>query len=118
MNTLITNKLKILRKEKDLSQEEVAHRLHMSQSAYGRIEKGDSSSWAAHLNDICELYDVAPEELMKKDTLTINQDDEKANSNSTVIKLISEKLIEQFEIRLKEKESYINQLEKKLSSKK
>ena len=33
MNTTVANKLKILRKKRNWSQEEVAHRLHISQSA-------------------------------------------------------------------------------------
>lgn len=118
MNTTVANKLKILRKKRDWSQEEVAHRLHISQSAYGRIEKGESSSWAVHLEAICALYDVSPEELVKQDSVIINQNNKKGNNNGTVINLISEKLIEQFEIRIKEKETYINELEKKLLIKK
>lgn len=87
--------------------------MHISQSAYGRIENGESASWAAHLDAICVLYDVSPEELVKQDAVIINQKNKKGNNNGTVIKLI-----EQFEIRLKEKENHIKQLEKKLSEKK
>ncbi|MDC0176588.1 helix-turn-helix domain-containing protein [Polaribacter sp.] len=115
MNTLIANKLKILRKEKNLSQEEVAHRLHISQSAYCRIENGESTSWAAHIDAICDLYSISPEELVKKDPI-INHN-QKGGGSYIKINQLSKKLIEQFEIRLKEKENYIEQLEKKLSTK-
>lgn len=118
MNTTVANKLKILRKKRNWSQEEVAHRLHISQSAYGRIENGESFSWAAHLDAICVLYDVSPEELIKQDAVIINKKNKKGNNNITVISLILEKLIESFEIRLTEKENHIKQLEKKLSAKK
>lgn len=65
------------------------------------------------MDAICVLYDVSPEELVKQDAVIINQKNKKGNNNGTVIKLI-----EQFEIRLKEKENHIKQLEKKLSEKK
>lgn len=116
MNTTVANKLKILRKERNWSQEEVAHRLHISQSAYGRIENGESTSWAAHLDAICDLYNISPEELVKQDSIVINHN-QKGGGGYIQINQLSEKLIEQFEIRLKEKENYIEQLEKKLSIK-
>ncbi|TEB41480.1 XRE family transcriptional regulator, partial [Flavobacterium circumlabens] len=40
MNRIVGNKLKKLRQAKDMSQEEVANGLCMSQSAYARIERG------------------------------------------------------------------------------
>ena len=40
MNTIVGSKIKALRKEKGLSQEQVADYLHISQSTYARIENG------------------------------------------------------------------------------
>lgn len=112
MNTLVANKLKTLRKQKGLSQEEVADYLHISQPTYARIEKGESSSWASYINNICNLYEIAPEDLLKQDTNTFNQHNTKGNNNGIVINNLSEKLMEQYELRLQEKDSYITKLEK------
>jgi transcriptional regulator with XRE-family HTH domain len=67
MNNTIGNKLKMLRKQKGLSQEQVSEQLHISQSAYARIEKGESNSWAMHLDKIATLYDIKPEDLVKNE---------------------------------------------------
>ncbi|MFC6246349.1 helix-turn-helix transcriptional regulator [Flavobacterium psychroterrae] len=44
MNVVVGNKLKELRKNRNLSQEQVADYLTISQSAYARIESGESHS--------------------------------------------------------------------------
>lgn len=112
MNTLVANKLRLLRKQKGLSEEEVSDYLHISQPTYARIEKGESSSWASYITNICDLYEIAPEELLKQDTNTFNQTNTKGSNNGIVINNLSEKLIEQYELRLKEKDNYIAKLER------
>lgn len=67
MNMVVGNKLKNLRKDKNMSQEQVADFLNISQSAYARMERGESTSWASHFTKICELFEIAPEELVKKE---------------------------------------------------
>ena len=41
MNTIVGEKIKNLRKSKNLSQEEVAEFIHVSQSTYARMENSD-----------------------------------------------------------------------------
>lgn len=65
MKTEIGKKLKKLRKSKGLSQEQVADALCISQSAYSRIEKGETNSWAHLIDPICNLYDITFEQLLK-----------------------------------------------------
>jgi transcriptional regulator with XRE-family HTH domain len=67
MNKKVGNKLVVLRRAKNLSQEQVADFLHISQSAYARMERGESTSWANHFNRICEVFEVNPEDLVKKE---------------------------------------------------
>lgn len=43
MNNAVAEKIKKFRKSKGLSQEIVAEKLHISQSAYARIESGESN---------------------------------------------------------------------------
>ena len=57
MNSVIGCKLKQLRKNKGMSQEQVADYLHVSQSTYARMESGESYSWAIYINDICQVFD-------------------------------------------------------------
>lgn len=104
MNILIGNKLKILRKNKDMSQEEAADHLNISQSAYARMESGESSSWANHIFKICKIFDIAPEELLKIET------NQKETSSSDSISQISDNVIEQYEERIKELKNVIKDL--------
>jgi DNA-binding helix-turn-helix protein len=67
MNEIVGEKIKNLRKSRNLSQEEVAEFLHVSQSTYARIESGASNSWAGYILPICEFFGIQPEELLKTD---------------------------------------------------
>lgn len=116
MNTIVAKRIKNLRKQNNWSQEDVAFKLNISQSAYGRIEKGESNSWATHIQPICELFEIEPEELIKQDNISISYNKGKS-INGFIVNQLSEKIIEQYEIRLKEKDNYIAKLEKQLSEK-
>lgn len=115
MNTIVGQKIKGLRKQKGLSQEQVAEHLHLSQSAYARIESGESASWAAHIESICNLFDIRPDELLKTDTLILNQNTTGDNAhNAYIINQLSEKLIDQYEARLTEKDIIIHELKERI----
>lgn len=64
MNKVIGSKIFELRKSKGWSQEQVAESLQISQSAYARMERGESNSWANHLLTISSLFEISPEELI------------------------------------------------------
>ncbi|WP_281634027.1 helix-turn-helix transcriptional regulator [Flavobacterium luteolum] len=66
MNKIVGDNLKVLRKSKNMSQEETADHLQISQSAYARMERGESTSWAIHFNKICQMFEITPEKLVKK----------------------------------------------------
>lgn len=101
MNSSIGGKLKLLRKKKGLSQEQVCEYLHISQSTYARIESGESNSWAIHLEKICAFYDIKPEELLKKENIIIdNIDTNIIVVHTEIINQLSEKLIEQYKLRI------------------
>ncbi len=104
MNILIGNKLKILRKNKDMSQEEAADYLHISQSAYARMESGESSSWANHIFRICKIFDITPEELLKTET------NRKEISSYDGVIQISDDVIEKYEERIKDLKKIIKDL--------
>ena len=114
MNTVVGAKIKYLRKEKGLSQEQVAEYLHVSQSTYARIENGENATWASYLKPISELFNIPPEELIKHDSVKVDtiETNNGAVYNVGTINQLSEKLIKQFEKRIADKEAMIQLLQK------
>ena len=111
MNTVIGCRLKELRKNKGLSQEQVADYLHLSRSAYARIESGESHSWANYLIEICQVFEISPEELVKCENIMIDNNQERGSSNNAIIiNQLSGKLIEQYEERIQELKQIIYDL--------
>ena len=115
MNTAIANKLKSLRKQKGWSQEQVADYLCVSQSAYARMESGESNSWANHLEKISEIFEIEIAELFKQEKVVINNNQQGGVGYAETINQLSEKLIEQFEERIKEKDEIIKELKETIS---
>ena len=115
MNEIVGEKIKNLHKSRNLSQEEVAEFIHVSQSTYARIESGASNSWAGYILPLCELFGIQPEELLKTDHIVINNNNTSCQySGGYVVNQLSDKLIEQYEKRLAEKDSFISYLQKEL----
>ena len=114
MNISIGNKLKQQRKNKGMSQEQVADYLHLSQSTYARMQSGESHSWASHIDKICEVFEITPEELVKNEGVIVNSNQEGGTStNAIIINQLSGKLIEQYEERIKELKQTIADLKGK-----
>jgi len=105
MNILIGKKIRNLRTQKFLSQEQLADELHMSQSAYARMESGQSNSWANYIEPICIIFEIQPYELL------MNGDIKSTTSASS----LSEKLIDQYELRIQEKDEIIQLLKTRLN---
>ena len=57
-------KIKKLRELKNLTQEHVAHALGLNQSAYSRLETGDTEISFSKIEKIAELFDMKPEEVI------------------------------------------------------
>ena len=120
MTTAVANKIKNLRKAKGYSQEEVAERLSISQSAYARIERGESHSWAAHLEKLSEIFEVKPEELLSDDSNNFNNQEQKGGmafqfvGTINTINSLSEKLIEQYEVRIAELKEEVTSLKEEI----
>lgn len=112
MNNSIGNKLKSLRKQKGLSQEQVCECLHISQSAYSRLESGESQSWVSLIDKICEVFEITPLELIKNENNIVNNNQQGDSSTYA----ISVKLIEQYEEKMKEKDEIIAELKARLKN--
>lgn len=116
MNTTIANKLKRLRKQHGFSQEQVADHLHITQSTYGRMINVETNSWVSYIESICKLYNIEPKDLLQPDNVVINniKDTKGAIFNNGTINFLSEKLVELYENRLKEKDALINELKNRI----
>jgi transcriptional regulator with XRE-family HTH domain len=112
MNVIVGNKLKKLRKAKNMSQEVIADYLNISQSAYARMERGESTSWATHFNKICALFEIKPEILVSKNEEEL-KNYERESDSVEIVNQLSEKIIEQYEARIKELKKTIKDLKRK-----
>lgn len=61
----VGQKLHLLRVEKKLTQEDMAEQLHLSTSAYCKIEYGETDLTLTRLNKIAVIFGVSPTELFK-----------------------------------------------------
>lgn len=110
MTNNVAEKIKRLRKAKGFSQDDMAERMHISQSAYAIIENGESHSWATHIEKLSEIFEVKPEDFLTDETNNLEQEntDQKGGmafqfvGTINTINNLSEKLIEQYEERIKE----------------
>ncbi|GAB4154330.1 MAG: hypothetical protein Tsb0033_02150 [Winogradskyella sp.] len=109
----VGTKIKALREQKGYTQEQVADHLNISQPTYARIESGERNSWANYLEPLCTFFEVQPEDLVKQEGISISHNRDNS-TNAFIINQLSEKLIEQYELRLKEKDLYIANLQERL----
>jgi transcriptional regulator with XRE-family HTH domain len=65
MNAEITSKIKDLRLKKGLNHQEMADKLHITKSAYQRLEAGETYSWAKHLDELLEVFELSAKEFFK-----------------------------------------------------
>jgi transcriptional regulator with XRE-family HTH domain len=114
MNDTITKRIKHLRYKKGFSQEDMANKLCISQSAYAKLESGKTYTWATHLEKLCEIFEVNPQDIVRQEQVVINQHQQGGNSNNAyIINQLSEKLIEQYEKHLADKDEIIALLKHK-----
>jgi transcriptional regulator with XRE-family HTH domain len=93
--------------------------LNISQSAYSRIENGESNNWVNVLDKLCNVLDIKPEDLFAPDNLVQNNSDNaSAVQNHTqhdthiTINHLSDKVIELYEEKIKMLETEIERLRK------
>ena len=110
---MFSEKIRLLREKKGLTQEEVAEYLHISRSAYARMEQGKSNSWAPYVEQLCGLFDISAGELFSTDTFIFSQNT-KCNNSGYTFNQLSEKLIDQYEARIAEKDRMIEELRERL----
>jgi transcriptional regulator with XRE-family HTH domain len=96
-----------------MSQEQVADFLNISQSAYARMERGESASWASHFNRICEVFEINPEDLVKRD-MEFSRQEDLSTERLTELAMLSvyRKIIRQYELQIEDLKIIINNLNK------
>lgn len=58
--------IKAARKDKNITQNEIANTLHMTQQQYSRFENGVFELNYSQILKICELLDITPNEVFEK----------------------------------------------------
>lgn len=115
-------KLRKLRQEKKLSQTQVAVGLDVSQTAYGKWESDQTKPGIDNLLRISNFYETDIYDLLDDKEGNNNFSNSYDNSSvsneiSTTNYYVSEKLVEQYEIRIKEKDEQIALLKSILDKK-
>ena len=62
MNNAIVDKIKKLRISKGLKHNDMADKLHITRSAYQRLENGETYSWAKHLEELLDILETNPKD--------------------------------------------------------
>ena len=102
-------KIKEIREDKKLSQSFLAHELNLDQSQYSRREKGEIDFTPKEITILSKKLETPISKLFGEETNVFNNVDQKGGSFGQYV-TTSEKLIEQFELRLTEKDEMIAQL--------
>ncbi|KAA6302584.1 MAG: HTH-type transcriptional regulator Xre [Candidatus Ordinivivax streblomastigis] len=104
---LIGKKLLDLRKQKGLSQEELAFDLKVSQSSISNYEAGFTVPDLEILKRIAEYFHVPVQNLISDDQYTFFNYENTGGNNGYVNVFLSEQVVEQYEKRIKEKDETI-----------
>ena len=67
----VGQKIKKIREEKKITQEQLAERLNMSQQSYSSLERGETSINLYKLMEIAEQLDTPPENLIQQEAKNI-----------------------------------------------
>jgi transcriptional regulator with XRE-family HTH domain len=109
-------KIKKLRELKNLTQDHVAHELGLNQSAYSRLETGDTEISFSKLEKIAEIFGMKPEEVITfNEQMVFNVMHNLNGQNGYVVNFISEnerKLYEDQISTLKDEVNYLGSAEK------
>lgn len=110
----ISHLIKSLRIQKKLEPIHIADLLGVSINTYRKYERNEATLDINMLEKIAEIYDISIVDLLKKDGVAINNKDNKIENN-LFINQISEKLIDQYDNRLKEKDEVIKELKETIN---
>lgn len=110
--TELGKKLRTLRAEKGYTQEKIADILGIPQATYSNLENNKGKVDLKLLEKVASVYEIDMVELLKNESLVFNQKNS-GGQNGVIINQLSEKLIEQYEERIKELKEIIALLKAK-----
>lgn len=112
----IHEQVKVIRENKKLSQDFIAHELGLSQSQYSRRESGEITFNADEILQLSKTLDTKVSELYGEETNVFNNSNQKGGTFGQFGQFIAipDKLIEQYEKRLQEKDEVIVFLKEQL----
>jgi transcriptional regulator with XRE-family HTH domain len=109
----IFEKVRFFREQKKLSQEFVSTLLNIEQSQFSRRESGQIPFSINELDKLSELFDVEISEFFKEKTVIFTSNNMSGGNFGQYVS-VPDKLIEQYEMRLKEKEEMIKLLKEQI----
>ena len=90
----------------------MAHELGLEQSQYSRREKGEIQFIPEEIVKLSKLLETTISNLFNEETIVFNNNDQKGGSFGQYVTM-PEILIEQYELRIKEKDAFIKLLQEK-----
>lgn len=103
---MLHKRLQTLRKQKGLSQKDMADKLHKSPSAYSRMESGDIKITLEELPVIADILGCSVSDLLQElGTINIQQHNEEAHAYTADVQTInngSEEMVKQLETLVKQ----------------
>jgi transcriptional regulator with XRE-family HTH domain len=111
----VNEKIRLIREAKNLTQEQVAEKLGVSQSAYGDIERGDNDPKLSKLQKLADIFEMQLSELVdltEKGTLNINFNKQGKNNVYITSSLIDKEMaLKDKELAMKDREiAYLKEL--------
>jgi len=112
-------KLTELRKQKGLSQDELATELSISQSSVSNYESGTTTPDSEILKKIADYFHIPVSYLFSDEKFLFHTNENNGGNSgymvNSTLNVMSEKLIELYELHLKEKDGLINYLKSKIA---
>lgn len=115
---IVGEKIKRYRKEKGFTQMDMAVMLEVSENTYRNIENNTSSPDIITIDKIAKFLDKGFTDLLPDECINITNTDNKGGNNGYIINNLPEKLIEQYEERIKELKNQVEYWKNKSESSK
>lgn len=100
-------KLKQARLKKRFSQEYMAEMLDVSQKTYSNFENDKTTPSLSQIEKIAETLETSVLDFLSSEKISFNQSNFTATNNGLILNNLSEKIIEQYELRIKKQEEEI-----------